>query len=153
MSSYGKSGIGKGTENRRIVRGLRSGLTQRSLYIQHGCLWVGAVERRNAAQIVSFYVVPESAAIALHGQGRRVLHVLEKHVEHVAYLVDELIEIIVERAIVRRNYRQLGIIFEEYETREMYDLELIQCHPDGIFFWRRRLDFFYSLIEDVEIFR
>ena len=115
MSSYGKSGIVKGVVSRGLP-GLRSGLTERSLDIQHCCLWVGAVERRDAAQIVGFYIVPESTAIALNRQGRRVLHVLEKHVEHVANLVDELIKVVVERAIVRRNYRQLGIIFEEHKT-------------------------------------
>lgn len=127
MSSYGKSGIVivKGIVNRGLP-GLSSSLTERSLDIQHCCLWVGAVERRNAAQIVGFYIIPESAAIALNRQGQRVLHVLEKHVEHVANLVDEFIKVIVERAVVRRNYRQLGIIFEEHKTREMYDLELIQ---------------------------
>jgi hypothetical protein len=33
----------------------------------------------------------------------------------------------------------------------MYDLELIERNPDGILFWGCRLNFFYSLMEDIEV--
>ena len=126
---------------------------ERRLDIQYRGLGIGTVERFDASQIISFYVVPKSTAISLDGQRWCILHVLEQYIENISDLVDKFVEVVIERSIISCDDRQFGIIFEKHKAGKMHDLELVQRYPDGIFLRRRRLDFVDTRVEGLEVFR
>ena len=92
---------------------IKSNLSKRCLNIQHRRPRVGAVKWFNPAEIVGFDIFPELAAVALNRKRRCAFHVLEKHVENIADLVDEFVEIIIERSVIGGDDRKLGVVSRE----------------------------------------
>src|SRR5579871_1171907 len=123
------------------------------LDIQYGSLGIGAIKRFNSSQIVGFDILPESAAILLNRQGWSIFHMLEQYVENVPDLVDELVEVVIERSVISSDDSQFGVIFEKYKTCKMHDLELVEGYPDRILFRRGRLDLVDTGTEGFEVLR
>src|SRR5690242_18011988 len=100
---------------------------------------------------MGFHIIAEPVAVTLNGEGRGVFHMLEQSVEYIPDLVNELIQIVVERTIVGRDDRQLRIVFEEHETGEMHDPELVERSPDRVLLRRERLNLPNTLAQGFEV--
>ena len=118
-------------------------VVERGVDVEDRRLRVRAVERFDAAQVIRADVVQELLTMLLHGQQRRVGHVREQRVEHVADLVDEVVDVVLERAVVGRDDGQLGVLLEKHESGEVHGRKLLAAmeHTDDRYLSEDTRDF------------
>ena len=72
-------------------------------------------------------------------------------VEDVADVVDELVDVRVEVAVVGGDHGESGLVFDEHEPGEVHGLELVECGPDRVLLRRCRLNLVKQGRQRVEI--
>jgi hypothetical protein len=99
--------------------------------IEHGVVLVGTIECADTTLVVGVDVVDELLAISLNRKRWRILHMRQKYVEDITYLINELIKILLEIAVVRRDHGE-PIVIDKCESGEMYGAYPIEREDNGV---------------------
>src|SRR5262245_36019921 len=111
----------------RSLMGVRL-LEKNVLHSQRG---ISTVKRYGWRHVHCPHIVDKFLPIRLDWERRGIFHMLQHGIEEFSRLLNEVLEVPLERAIKGGDDRQFGVIFEKNKTREMDGADLGESHCDS----------------------